>query len=82
MQKEIKIKVREVFRFVKIISFIEAAKDVPEKDTGSQQVENLKRAPYLLHDGDVIGYRLEGENVEKKDDFQTKEDEEVHKTNF
>jgi len=26
---------------------------------------------------DVIGYRLEGENVEKKDDFQTKEDEEV-----
>jgi len=56
-----------------------AAKEVPEKETGNQQVENLRKAPYVLHDGDVIGYRLEGENVEKKDDFQTQEDEERRK---
>jgi len=56
-----------------------AAKDVPEKEAVNQQAENLRKAPYVLHDGDVIGYRLEVENVEKKDDFQTQEDEERRK---
>jgi len=49
------------------------------ENTTPQQAENLRKAPYLLHDGDLIAYRLEEENLEKKDDFQTKEDEENHK---
>jgi len=36
--------------------------------------ENLNKAPYVLSDGDFICYRLEAENMDKKDDFQTEED--------
>eukprot|EP00330_Aristerostoma_sp_ATCC50986_P006121 CAMPEP_0114582380 /NCGR_PEP_ID=MMETSP0125-20121206/6380_1 /TAXON_ID=485358 ORGANISM="Aristerostoma sp., Strain ATCC 50986" /NCGR_SAMPLE_ID=MMETSP0125 /ASSEMBLY_ACC=CAM_ASM_000245 /LENGTH=220 /DNA_ID=CAMNT_0001775313 /DNA_START=3104 /DNA_END=3766 /DNA_ORIENTATION=+ len=39
--------------------------------------ENLRKSPYIFRDGDVIGYRLESENQDNKDDFQTAEDEEA-----
>jgi len=39
-------------------------------------VENLKKEPYLLKDGDIIGYRLENDDLLKEDDFHTFEDEE------
>ena len=56
------------------------AKNQPKKGSkGGKQEEtenkiNLRKAPFLLTDGDEIGYRLVAELGEKKDDFQTKED--------
>lgn len=31
----------------------------------------------MLKDGDIIGVRLESDNIEGKDDFQTEEDKEL-----
>ncbi|KAL4475202.1 hypothetical protein ABPG72_018859 [Tetrahymena utriculariae] len=41
--------------------------------------EDLKKSPYLLKDGDQIGYRLKSENLDGKDDFQTEQDKENKK---
>ena len=35
---------------------------------------DLKQFPFLLKDGDIIGCRLESENADKSDDFQTDQD--------
>lgn len=35
---------------------------------------DLKKVPFFLKDGDIIGVRFESENIEGKDDFQTEED--------
>lgn len=35
---------------------------------------DLKKKPFFLKDGDIIGIRFESENKEGKDDFQTEED--------
>ena len=36
---------------------------------------DLRKYPFLLQDGDIIGFRLEKENVpEIQDDFQTDQD--------
>lgn len=34
----------------------------------------MKRKPYFLRDGDIIGYLIHDEGKEPEDDFQTKED--------
>ena len=36
--------------------------------------QDLRKVPYFLKDGDIIGYRLESENIDQSDDFQTVED--------
>ena len=36
--------------------------------------QDLRRPPFYLKDGDIIAYRLDSENSEKTDDFQTEED--------
>lgn len=35
---------------------------------------DLKKLPFFLKDGDIIGVRFESENPDGKDDFQTEED--------
>jgi len=35
---------------------------------------DLRKMPFFLKDGDIIGMRMESENKEGKDDFQTEED--------
>ena len=35
---------------------------------------DLKSFPFLLKDGDILGVRLESENIDKQDDFQTEAD--------
>jgi len=49
----------------------------PKQEIDTQPlIENLRKAPFLLKDGDIVGYRMEIENLLKDDDFQTFEDEE------
>lgn len=36
---------------------------------------DLRKMPYLLRDGDIIGVRIESENEDGKDDFKTEQDE-------
>lgn len=47
------------------------------KKTQKKIETNLKKPPYLLRDGDVVGVALAKDDPEKKDDFQTEEDEKV-----
>jgi len=54
-------------------------KNQSKKGTKGKQDEeaekiNLRKAPFLLSDGDEIGFRLVSDIEGKKDDFQTKED--------
>ena len=35
---------------------------------------DLRKMPYILKDGDIIGVRFESENEDGKDDFQTEQD--------
>lgn len=35
---------------------------------------DLKKIPFFLKDGDIIGVRFESENITGEDDFQTEED--------
>jgi ubiquitin carboxyl-terminal hydrolase 40 len=37
---------------------------------------DLRKFPFMLKDGDIIGIRLESENIDGQDDFQTEEDQE------
>lgn len=37
-------------------------------------MKDLKRKPYFLKDGDIIGYLVHSKGEEPKDDFQTQED--------
>lgn len=36
---------------------------------------DLKKMPFILKDGDIIGIRFESENLDGKDDWQTEEDQ-------
>lgn len=38
---------------------------------------DLRKMPFLLKDGDIIGVRIESENIEALDDFQTEADIEL-----
>ncbi|KAL4452820.1 hypothetical protein ABPG74_002385 [Tetrahymena malaccensis] len=51
----------------------------PQESELNDIQEDLKKSPYLLKDGDEIGYRLKSENLEGKDDFQTEQDKENKK---
>jgi hypothetical protein len=35
---------------------------------------DIRKMPFLLKDGDIIGVRIEAENAQGKDDFQTEAD--------
>ena len=39
-----------------------------EKKNAENEIENIKKSPFLINNGDVIGYRLEIENI-NDDDF-------------
>jgi hypothetical protein len=45
-----------------------------EVKTPAAEVD-LRKTPYLLKDGDIIGLRIESENIAAEDDFQTAADQ-------
>lgn len=59
---------------------MDAEEEIVENKKKGKQVKyqagnaDLKKQPFFLKDGDIIGVRFESENPDGKDDFQTAED--------
>ena len=56
--------------------------EIVEKKKKNKEVKfkageaDLRKFPFMLKDGDIFGIRLESENLDGLDDFQTEEDQE------